>query len=121
MHVNVLSNLTDNSSGAVAAASTSAIATASYLAGALPIPDGTNPSLTLTLTILGPVLTLVVTRLLSARAAKKRALAALNLKRANEKRKDGDPANDKEADVLEERAIELQAEADGLEALKPKE
>lgn len=114
-----LTHLTDHSTGAVATASTSAVATASYLSGSLPLPADT-PTINLLLTILGPVLTLIVARVLAAQAAKRRALAALKHKKAEEKKADGDPTNDAEAERLEEESIALQAEADALEALKPR-
>lgn len=114
----LVSYITDQSSGAVASASTSAVATASYLSGNLPLPS--NPTLSLLLTILGPVLTLIVARLLAAQAARRRALGALKQKKAEEKKADGNPENDKEAEQLEEEAAALNAEADALEALKPK-
>lgn len=115
----LVSHLTDHTSGVVASASASAVATATYLSGELPLPS--NPTLSLLLTILGPVLTLVVARVLAAHAARKRALSALKHKQAEQKRADGDPANDAEAERLEEESAALSAEADALEALKPKQ
>lgn len=108
-------------SSTTAAAVTSALATAGVTTQLIPLPDGTPPLLAAALTILGPVITLVASRLLAARAARKRAAAKAKEDRAARRLADGDPKNDHEAEALLDEAAEDRAEADALEALKPRQ
>lgn len=115
-----LQSASDHVPGSTAvAALTSAAATAGVTTQVIPLPDGTPPLLALVLTVLGPVITLVVSRLLAAYAAKLRTRAALKESKAAQKKNDSDPKNDSEADKLLEEAAEDRANADALEALKP--
>lgn len=102
-----------------AAAVTSALTTAGITTQIIPLPAGTPPWLAIALTVLGPVVTLVVSRLLAAHAAKLRARAALKEARAVAVKSDADPKNDTDADRLLDEAAEDRANADALEALKP--
>jgi hypothetical protein len=70
-------------------------------------------------TVLGPMLVFVAGRLLAARSARDRSLAAAKEARAATLRADNDPTNDGEAAALEDAADSLRAEADALEALRP--
>lgn len=103
----------------VGAAVASALATAGITTQVIPLPEGTPPMLALALTILGPVVTLVVSRLLAAYSAKLRARAAAKEARAVAAKTDADPKNDADAERLLDEAAEDRANADALEALKP--
>ena len=87
-------------------------------AGALPVPEGVPQIVPYLVSILGPVLVAVLMRVLAANAAKKRALAEALERRVKALREDKNPANDGEADKLEDKAVELRAEAAALEAAK---
>jgi hypothetical protein len=118
----ILSALTEHvPNSTIGAAAASAIATAGVTTQLIPLPDGTPPLLAAALTILGPVITLVASRLLAARAARKRATAKAKEDRAARRLADGDPKNDHEAERLLDEAAEDRAEADALEALKPRQ
>lgn len=104
----------------VGTAITSAVTTAGVVTQTIPVPEGTPPWLALLITIAGPVLTLVVSRLLAAHAARKRALAGAMEAKAARLQADKDPTNDAEAERLLEEAAAEKAEADALEALKPR-
>lgn len=101
------------------AAVTSAITTAGVMTQTIPLPEGTPTWLAALVTVMGPTLTLVASRLLAARAAKKRTMAARKREIGLAKKADGDPGNDAEAERLLDEAAAEMAEADALEALKP--
>lgn len=106
--------------GAVGAAVTSAVGTAIVTTQPILVPDGTPWWVAASLTALGPVLTLVAHRLLAARAARLRRRAERKEQKAAEKLSDSDPTNDHEAASLLDDAAEDRADADALEALKPR-
>lgn len=101
-------------------ASVASVGTTASLAELSP-PDVTVPVslLPYLISLLGPVLVLVANRVLSAKAAGKRARKALLDREAASKENDGDPANDAEVRELKAQAAELEAEAAVLDALKP--
>jgi hypothetical protein len=102
------------------AAITSGLATLGVTTQIIPLPEGTPPLLALALTILGPVVTLVISRLLAAYAAKLRTRAAAKEKKALAVLADADAKNDQEGNSLLDEAAEDRANADALEALKPR-
>lgn len=69
--------------------------------------------------VLGPAVILVVNRLLSAKAAGRRARAAYLAAEAEKDLADGTKDNDDAARTKLLNAAELRAEADALEALRP--
>lgn len=117
----------------VAAAGTSAVATLG-VAATSPPPDSLMTLLPYLGTILGPAVVLLFNRLLSARAAGKRARAGrvearakVELAEAEAAKADADPANDAAADLARDEALKAlddaaaqHAEADALEALRPR-
>lgn len=102
----------------IGAAIASAVGTAGVTTQIIPLPEGTPPLLALGLTILGPVVTLVVGRLIAAYAARLRTRAAQKEARAVKLHADADKGNDGQADKLLDEAAEDRANADALEALK---
>ncbi len=106
--------------GPILASASSVLGTVSLATGAIPIPSELPGWLPYAVTILGPVVALLIKRFLAAGAAKKRALAGAKERRALALRADKNPANDGDADKLDDDAAVLRAEADALEALKAK-
>ena len=102
----------------LAASATSFAATLSLAAGVAPTPAGLPTWVSYLTTILGPVLVLLVGRLLAADAARRRSLAATQQARAAKLRADKDPTNDHEADKLEDSAAGHLAVADAEESLR---
>lgn len=98
---------------------TSAGTTLSLAATAPPIEGEPLTWVPYLMSVIGPVAILVVNRVLSAKAAARRARAVFEEAEAERKRTDADPANDSEARDHALRAAELRAEADALEALRP--
>jgi hypothetical protein len=70
------------------------------------------------MSVVGPILMAMGMRVLSAVAARKRALAAAKEQRARALRADKDVSNDAQADALEDEAASLKADADALEAAR---
>lgn len=101
---------------AISGSLVSTISTLGITTGAVPVPPGAPMWLPYLLSVCGPMLMFVAHRLLAARAAKKRALAASKSARALALRADSDPRNDAEANALEDSAAELVAEAAALDA-----
>jgi hypothetical protein len=87
-------------------------------AGAHPQPDAPISWLPYALSVVGPILMAIAMRLLGAASAKKKALAEIKEKRAAQLRADKNPANDGEAEKLEDEAAVLRADAAALEAAK---
>lgn len=68
---------------------------------------------------IGPAAVLIVNRILSAKAAARRAKAAFLEEEAKKEESDADTSNDAAARAKRIESLELRAEADALEALKP--
>jgi hypothetical protein len=81
------------------------------------VPDSGPNWLPYAVSVLGPILTLVVSRSLSAIGASYRAKAELKRQRAERLRKDADPNNDAHADRLEEEAAADAAAGAALDKL----
>jgi hypothetical protein len=111
----VLSFLEHHAS-AVVAGGASAIGTAAYAAGQVPVPAEVPSWLPMLVTVVGPALVWTATRVTRGVAARQRALAEAKDRRAALIRADGDPTNDAEAARLEDEADAARALAAGLEA-----
>lgn len=98
------------------AAVTSFLGTLGLATHAMPVPDAVPSWLPYATTILGPLLVMLFGRFLAAKAAQDRALAASKERRAKELLSDTNPANDSEANKLQDEADVLKAKADAWEA-----
>lgn len=130
MSLSVFSLMADNQA-ALTAAGASAVTTLS-VAAATPPPDSLLGLLPYVVTVCGPALVLVINRILSSKAARKRVLAERRAERARGKLErarilasDTDPTNDAaaraeiaEAELELDQAAAEAAEADALEALR---
>lgn len=105
-------------SNPILAATASFASTVGLAANALPVPEGIPAWVPYLVSVCGPVLMAIGIRVLNAVAARKRALAAAKESRARALRTDEDHENDREAEVLEDEAAVLKADADALEAIR---
>jgi hypothetical protein len=117
MFVERIADSVAHNQGPIVASATSVLGTMGLASGAVPAPDSAPNWLPYLVTLVGPVLTMVIHRALSAAGAAKRARAQAKLRRAERLRADRDPKNDDEADKLEEEAASDHAIGDVLDRL----
>lgn len=105
---------------AIGASVTSFLGTLGLATHALPVPSTVPEWLPYVSTILGPVLVVIVNKLLAGKSAQERSIAAAKEKRAADLLADGKPENDGEARRLQDEADSARAVADALDAAKGK-
>lgn len=110
------------SNPAIAAGSAlvSFIGTLGLATHALPVPSDVPQWLPYLSTILGPVLIVVVNKLLAGKSAQEKSLADAKERRARDLLADGKPENDAQAQKLLDEADEARAKAAALDAANQK-